>query len=78
MSSWAHDSHNLLVMATSVELAVQAVNAVIEMQGGIAMVDAQGVELVPLAYGVSCHSSLRAAGAEILRVRSGCIPMATG
>jgi len=69
-TSWAHDSHNLLVMATSVDLAVQAVNAVIEMQGGIAMVDAQGVELVPLAYGgiVSLKPFVQL-GAEILQVR---------
>ncbi|AEV28704.1 adenine deaminase [Sphaerochaeta pleomorpha str. Grapes] len=50
-SSWAHDSHNLLVLATSVELAVRAVNLVIENQGGIALVDEQKESFVPLAYG---------------------------
>lgn len=50
-SSWAHDSHNLLVLATSVELAVRAVNLVIENQGGIALVDEQEESFVPLAYG---------------------------
>ncbi|WP_320127511.1 adenine deaminase C-terminal domain-containing protein [uncultured Sphaerochaeta sp.] len=50
-SSWAHDSHNLLVLATSVELAVRAVNLVIENQGGIALVDEKKESFVPLAYG---------------------------
>ncbi|MGH0054510.1 MAG: adenine deaminase C-terminal domain-containing protein, partial [Sphaerochaetaceae bacterium] len=50
-SSWAHDSHNLLVLATSVELAVQAVNLVIRNQGGIALVDVTSETLIPLQYG---------------------------
>jgi adenine deaminase len=50
-SSWSHDSHNLLVLATSVELAVRAVNLVIENQGGIALVDEKSESFVPLAYG---------------------------
>lgn len=50
-SSWAHDSHNLLVLATSVELAVRAVNLVIENQGGIALVDENKETFVPLTYG---------------------------
>jgi adenine deaminase len=50
-SSWSHDSHNLLVMGTSLPLVVRALNMVIERQGGIAMVD-DGHELfVPLSYG---------------------------
>ncbi len=50
-SSWAHDSHNLLVLATSVELAVRAVNRVIAEQGGIALVDETEETFIPLPYG---------------------------
>ena len=50
-SSWAHDSHNLLVLATSVELAVRAVNKVIAEQGGIALVDDTEETFIPLPYG---------------------------
>jgi adenine deaminase len=50
-SSWAHDSHNLLVLATSVELAVRAVNLVIKTQGGIALVDDTEEVVIPLPYG---------------------------
>ncbi|WP_345907219.1 adenine deaminase C-terminal domain-containing protein [Sphaerochaeta sp. UBA5849] len=50
-SSWAHDSHNLLVLATSVELAVRAVNRVIAEQGGIALVDESEETFIPLPYG---------------------------
>jgi len=50
-SSWAHDSHNLLVMATDAEFAAKAVNLVITRQGGIAAVDETGVVFLPLAYG---------------------------
>ncbi len=50
-SSWAHDSHNLLVMATSVELAVRAVNLVLKNQGGIALIDETEEYFVPLTYG---------------------------
>lgn len=50
-SSWAHDSHNLLVLATSVEFAVRAVNRVIAEQGGIALVDDTEETFIPLPYG---------------------------
>lgn len=50
-TSWAHDSHNALVLATSVELAVRAVNLVLENQGGIALVDDEEEYFVPLTYG---------------------------
>ena len=50
-SSWAHDNHNLLVLATDAELAARAVNTVIEKQGGIACVDDSGEIFVPLNYG---------------------------
>lgn len=50
-SSWAHDSHNLLVLASSVELAVRAVNRVIAEQGGIALVDESEESFIPLPYG---------------------------
>lgn len=50
-TSWAHDSHNLLVLATNVELATRAVNLVLERQGGIALVDEDRQQFVPLSYG---------------------------
>jgi adenine deaminase len=50
-SSWAHDSHNLLVMATNPELASLAVNMVIEKGGGIAVVDEEGSFFLPLSFG---------------------------
>lgn len=50
-SSWAHDSHNILVLATSPELAAEAVNEVIRLQGGIVCVDSTSLIKVPLGYG---------------------------
>lgn len=50
-SSWAHDNHNLLVLATNPELAAQAVNMVIDRQGGIAAVDNETELFLPLPYG---------------------------
>lgn len=50
-SSWAHDNHNLLVLATNPELAAQAVNMVIDRQGGIAAVDNETEFFLPLSYG---------------------------
>jgi len=69
-SSWAHDSHNLLVMGTSLALVVKAVNAVIGMQGGIAMVDDEGISLVPLSYGgIVSLKPMAELSAEIQQVR---------
>jgi len=70
-SSWAHDSHNLLVLATDAELAARAVNLVIEGQGGVACVDDSGEVFVPLGYGgiVSSEDFLSLA-AGIRKVRS--------
>ena len=42
-SSIAHDSHNIIAVGTSDETLAIAVNAVIDQQGGIAVVDASGV-----------------------------------
>ncbi len=42
-SSIAHDSHNIIAVGTSDETLALAVNAVIDQQGGIAVVDASGV-----------------------------------
>lgn len=49
-SSWAHDSHNILVMATDGEMAARAVNRVIAMKGGIAALDGDECIEVPLRY----------------------------
>ncbi len=51
-SSWAHDSHNLLVLATSMALAVRAVTLVLANQGGIALVDDRSEYFAPLTNGV--------------------------
>lgn len=70
-SSWAHDSHNLLVMATSVEFAVRAVNMVIENQGGIALVDDEGEYFVPLTYGgIVSLEPMQVLARRIMHVRS--------
>lgn len=50
-SSWSHDSHNLLVLASDPSWAARAVNLVIERQGGMAAVGPAGTLFVPLAYG---------------------------
>ena len=50
-SSWAHDSHNILVMATDGSLAAEAVNRVIDIGGGIVALDGDEIVEVPLSYG---------------------------
>lgn len=50
-SSWAHDSHNILVMATDGNLAADAVNRVIDIGGGIVALDGDKIVEVPLSYG---------------------------
>jgi len=50
-SSWAHDSHNMLVMATDADLAAMAVNLVIKRQGGIVALDDKEEIFAPLPYG---------------------------
>nr|WP_221626682.1 adenine deaminase C-terminal domain-containing protein [Cohnella lubricantis] len=44
----AHDSHNLLVIGNSDELMAEAANEVIRMQGGAAVVTADGTASLPL------------------------------
>jgi len=69
-SSWAHDSHNLLVLATSVEFAVRAVNIVLQNQGGIAMVDDEAEHFVPLTYGgIVSLEPIEVLSEQILHVR---------
>ncbi len=50
-SSWAHDSHNILLMATDETLAARAVNEVIRMQGGIVALDYEKTLSAALPYG---------------------------
>ncbi|MBT2289734.1 adenine deaminase [Paenibacillus albidus] len=45
----AHDSHNILVIGNDDELMAQAVNAVADVQGGVAVLTAAGTTLFPLA-----------------------------
>ena len=47
-SSVAHDSHNVIAVGADVDALCQAVNSVIEHQGGIACADEQGIHCVPL------------------------------
>lgn len=69
-SSWSHDSHNLLVMASDEIYAAKAVNLVIEGQGGIATVDEKGSFFVPLSYGgIVSLESMETLGEKIHRVR---------
>lgn len=70
-SSWAHDSHNLLVLATSVELSVRAVNLVLKNQGGIALIDEGQEYFVPLSYGgIVSLQSMEVLSGHIKHVRT--------
>jgi adenine deaminase len=44
----AHDSHNVLVIGSSDELMAEAANAVIRMQGGVAVMSEEGAAEFPL------------------------------
>ena len=47
-SSVAHDSHNIIAVGTDAEFMRLAVNKIIAAQGGIAIANKQGAELLPL------------------------------
>jgi len=47
-SSVAHDSHNIIAVGTDDDTICKAVNAIIEHQGGISMVNAQTLAVLPL------------------------------
>ena len=47
-SSVAHDSHNIIVVGTIAEFVCRMFNQIIAAQGGIAVANEQGVELLPL------------------------------
>src|SRR5690606_29885733 len=47
-SSVAHDSHNIIAVGTDDDTICKAVNAIIEHQGGISMVNARTVAVLPL------------------------------
>ncbi|MDB9445187.1 adenine deaminase C-terminal domain-containing protein [Anabaena sp. CS-542/02] len=47
-SSVAHDSHNIVAVGTTDEEISRAVNAVIQAQGGIAVVEGKTVKVLPL------------------------------
>ena len=48
-SSVAHDSHNIIAVGTNAEFVCRAVNKIITAQGGIAVANMHGVELLPLS-----------------------------
>lgn len=47
-TSIAHDSHNIIAIGVTDEFIVQAVNLVIENRGGIAFVDSNNADILPL------------------------------
>lgn len=47
-SSVAHDSHNIVAVGTSDEAITQAINAIVEAKGGVAVVNDGKVEMLPL------------------------------
>lgn len=47
-SSVAHDSHNIIAVGSDEKLLANAINAVIEQQGGLAWVDDDGLQVLPL------------------------------
>jgi adenine deaminase len=48
-SSVAHDSHNIIAVGTNVEFVCRLVNKIITAQGGIAIANMHGVELLTLS-----------------------------
>ena len=46
--SVAHDSHNIIAVGVSDEDIATAVNAIIKEQGGLSIVDNDGVDVLPL------------------------------
>ncbi len=46
--SVAHDSHNIIAVGVDDEDILKAINAIIENKGGLSIVDANGVEVLPL------------------------------
>lgn len=50
-SSVAHDSHNIICIGTSDDEIVAAINAVIEMKGGLAVSKNKIIEILPLPVG---------------------------
>ncbi|MGC8864170.1 MAG: adenine deaminase [Bacteroidales bacterium] len=50
-SSVAHDSHNLIAMGTSLEAIAQALNLIIDNQGGLALVNKEKQFVLPLPVG---------------------------
>lgn len=49
-SSWAHDSHNLIVMGNDIEKMYQCLDTVVRNQGGMAVYN-QELTFLPLRYG---------------------------
>jgi adenine deaminase len=47
-SSVAHDSHNIVAVGAEAETLCRAVNALVDCGGGIALAQAEGVEVLPL------------------------------
>lgn len=47
-SSVAHDSHNIIALGADLESMCRAVNAVIDERGGIAVVDGERLDILPL------------------------------
>lgn len=47
-SSVAHDSHNIIAVGSNEKHLADAINAVIEQQGGLAWVDNDGLQILPL------------------------------
>lgn len=50
-TTWSHDSHNILAMATDEKMMLEAVNKLIEAQGGIAIVSDHSKHFLPLTFG---------------------------
>lgn len=70
-TSWTHDHHNILVMGTSIDEIVTAVNQVIEMQGGIVSSINHTVNRVPLTYGgIISVDSMETLAEEVSQIRT--------
>ncbi|MDO5026499.1 MAG: adenine deaminase C-terminal domain-containing protein [Tissierellia bacterium] len=50
-TTWSHDSHNILAMATDEKLMLETVNTLIEKQGGMMIASRQARHFLPLTFG---------------------------
>ncbi|WP_342621289.1 adenine deaminase C-terminal domain-containing protein [Erysipelothrix sp. P66] len=69
-TSWTHDHHNILVMGTDVQDMVNAVNHLIDKQGGIVSIINKNIHFVPLSYGgIVSTQSMESLALDVSQIR---------